>query len=150
MSYVYFIGPVDWRYGCVKIGVTRSHPLTRLASFQTGSPIQLQLYGYFHGNVDVEQLFHRTFESLRQRGEWFDMRGKLLAAVSNIYGIAFGDRPLTDLEIDQILNDIVLSEEATECYPQGEWDDSAQTDEINAWLHDRAWAIYCEQNGRSQ
>lgn len=84
MSFVYFIAPEALlnrpENDCgkvVKIGFTKSHPYSRLKTLQTGSPLPLKVWFYFHGSQDLEAAFHETFAELRVHGEWFMVQDKL-------------------------------------------------------------------------
>jgi len=61
----------------VKIGFTRANPRSRLDTLQTGCPQALRLMAYFPGSMEDEKRLHMTFEELRFRGEWFEVRDKL-------------------------------------------------------------------------
>jgi hypothetical protein len=55
----------------VKIGHTTASPKSRMASLQTGLPMQLSLLWSYEG--DFESALHIHFAAYRVRGEWFDL-----------------------------------------------------------------------------
>ncbi|MFJ3507831.1 GIY-YIG nuclease family protein [Streptomyces luteogriseus] len=55
----------------VKIGHTTASPKSRMASLQTGLPMQLSLLWSCEG--DFESDLHVHFAAYRVRGEWFDL-----------------------------------------------------------------------------
>lgn len=58
--------------GHIKIGFTDSEDAgVRLATLQTGSPVQLRLIGTIPGTVEDEKNLHRRFASECVHGEWF-------------------------------------------------------------------------------
>jgi len=65
---VYFIK--DIKTGLVKIGKS-VNPISRLKTLQTGSSNELQLIKVIPGGIYVEQILHKYFSHIRQRGEWF-------------------------------------------------------------------------------
>lgn len=78
-TFVYLIA--EKRDGCfvgpVKVGVSDG-PLNRLATIQTGNPLDLGIVGLIaYPNRDIalsmEDCFHVTQKNKRLRGEWFDM-----------------------------------------------------------------------------
>jgi hypothetical protein len=143
-GFVYFLGPDDWRVGKVKIGYTVGHPNGRLAGLQTGCPFKLAVYGFTPGDFSLERALHETFASLRQHGEWFDMEGKLLSLVSCLYFDKYGRLPHTEKEFGAHVGATVCSDEPphpTFC-SMDRWMDSADSEPIGDWLHDRAWAAY--------
>lgn len=142
MSFVYLIGPADWRHAAVKIGVTSGHPLNRLACFQTGSPVKLDLYGYFEGNHELERTLHETFRPVHRHGEWFNLDGRLLAFVGDLYFSTLGRRKWSNEELYASINSLVLSD--TPPHPsfstESEWLDSANGASLSAWMADGAYA----------
>tara|TARA_Y100001933_G_scaffold90783_3_gene91785 strand:+ start:844 stop:1308 length:465 start_codon:yes stop_codon:yes gene_type:complete len=84
LGYVYFISPEALLHRpqydegrVVKIGFTTSSPECRLRALQTGSPLSLKVWAYIRGTANLEVAFHRTFDPLREHGEWFSVTGKL-------------------------------------------------------------------------
>lgn len=150
-GFVYFIGPDDWRVGRVKIGFTGSHPNTRLATFQTGSPFPLAVYAFTPGCYGLERALHETFGVLSLHGEWFDMRGKLLSLVGCLYFDKYGRIAHTESEFGSLVSDVVCSDEPphpTFCSID-EWLDSADPNPVDQWLHDKAWAAYQREQERA-
>lgn len=74
----------------VKIGFTAKSPWGRLASFQTGSPCELDLLAFWPGTMEEEQRLHRTFEPLNLHGEWFSIDGKLQDFLWYMVGEGYG------------------------------------------------------------
>jgi hypothetical protein len=75
---IYFI-----RYGSkrlVKIGYSADHPRIRMASMQTSAPERLFLIGMAPGGLEDEAEWHRRFDHLRVRGEWFKWTPELREA----------------------------------------------------------------------
>lgn len=69
---VYFIQ--HGHHGAIKIGYTREDrsPLERMASLQTGNPIELHLRAVLRGSaLAIEDRLHQIFDGQRIRGEWF-------------------------------------------------------------------------------
>lgn len=150
-GFVYFIGPKDWRHGVVKIGVTSSHPSQRLKNFQTGSPAPLEIYGYVAGDGDLEKLLHSVFAPVRSHGEWFRTDGKLLAFIGDVYGQAFGERPLTQSEFLDAIDNISGDEPPHPDFcGEDEWLDSADGFALSGWRADVAWADHLAHQGRLQ
>lgn len=134
MSFVYFIGPRDWTVGRVKIGVTQANPMMRLASFQTGSPYQLEIYAYARGNRWVEQMLHKAFAPLRLHGEWFDMDHRLLALVSDLYGQNFGKVAHSPLNFQAALRGLFEGSPHPAVYPVKEWEASMRDRPLKRYL----------------
>jgi hypothetical protein len=115
-GYVYFIAPealLCRERGCegaiVKIGHTRSHPLQRLKTLQTGSPMHLRLWAYVDGGRDLEEAFHRAFIPLHSHGEWFLCEHKLFSLM-----LRLGEEPdvghyITHDELEGMIMDSVFS-----------------------------------------
>lgn len=90
--YIYFIGGA----GLVKIGRTIKPVSDRLNSFQTGSPVELELLATAIIHVDmpshkiklrdqadrVEKVVHKRFSTYRRHGEWFSSPWLILREVS--------------------------------------------------------------------
>jgi hypothetical protein len=74
-GFVYFIAcePLE----AVKIGFTKSSPLSRKASLQTGCPSPLKLLTYVPGTIEDERRLHEAFAALHIHGEWFRHEWKL-------------------------------------------------------------------------
>lgn len=64
--FTYFIQGITG--GPIKIGKAVS-PYERLALFQTGSPVELEIVGLLHG--DYEREWHADYKWARLHGEWF-------------------------------------------------------------------------------
>ena len=137
MSFVYFIGPTDWRVGRVKIGVTMSNPRSRLASFQTGSPYELEIYAFFPGDYNMERTLHEAFAPLRIHGEWFRTDGRLLALVANMYGEKFGNAPHTIEQFFCRVSDVVESDKPFSPHfcLQSEWESSIAHGPLEDWIN---------------
>ena len=78
-SYVYFIAPQhvlrhDFIPQVVKIGVTSGDPMSRLATFQTGSPCVLDLIACVEGDESLERALHAALINYRMHGEWFILK----------------------------------------------------------------------------
>jgi hypothetical protein len=74
--HVYLIKAVG-KWPMYKIGKAKN-PASRLASLQTGSPMELELVGFVRCKGEahagaVEQSFHHRFRRSRHRGEWFKL-----------------------------------------------------------------------------
>ncbi len=69
-SYVYFIAAVAMPEGPIKIG-SSARPLTRLAHFQSDSPVKLELLATCSGGMKRERIYHQRFAADRLHGEWF-------------------------------------------------------------------------------
>jgi hypothetical protein len=80
-SWVYFVqyGPG----GPIKIGTAQS-VASRVAGFQTASPIPLELLGTMPGGPALEHELHREFRDAHQRGEWFEPTPALLARIAEL------------------------------------------------------------------
>lgn len=140
-GFVYFIGPKDWRYGVVKIGVTSSHPRGRLNSFRTGSPVPLEIYGYVEGDAALEKLMHTVFAPVRSHGEWFRTDGKLLALIAQLYGVTFGQRVSTMGEFLDAIDHIAGDDSPDPLFcGDDEWIESADGITLSGWRGDIAWA----------
>ncbi|CAB4137655.1 Bacteriophage T5, Orf172 DNA-binding [uncultured Caudovirales phage] len=144
MSVVYFIGPVERRYGIVKIGMTRAGVLNRLSALQTGSPMPLCIYAFVEDEGRLERALHETFASLREHGEWFRLEYKLLELVEHLAGVTYGDRPASRSELWDGLFNIVCTDEVPL-----RWEDeedaylfSADAGHMSMYTHDIAWAEY--------
>ena len=94
-GYVYFIAPEALlnrphydETKVVKIGFTRSHPLTRLKALQTGCPLPLKVWAYIEGTERLERAFHEAFAEMAVIGEWFWAEEKLEYLMSY-----FGEEP---------------------------------------------------------
>lgn len=60
--------------GLVKIGRAVA-PSFRLATFQSGSPIELKFRGCVVGDHRLERELHERFYEYRRHGEWFSLAG---------------------------------------------------------------------------
>jgi DNA-binding GntR family transcriptional regulator len=68
-GWVYVIGGAE--SSRVKIG-TSIDPESRLALFQSGSPVKLSILFRTPGGLGLERSLHQHFRSYRSHGEWFD------------------------------------------------------------------------------
>lgn len=85
---IYFIQSGQRPY--VKIGYCGDDPRVRMACLQVGSVEELSLVGHVEGDPNEEREWHRRFDYLRVRGEWFEFTPELQRAV----GLALGhDKP---------------------------------------------------------
>ncbi len=85
---IYFIQSGQRPY--VKIGFCGDDARVRMACLQVGSVEQLTLIGTVQGEASDEREWHRKFDYLRVRGEWFEYTPELRRAI----GLAMGlDRP---------------------------------------------------------
>lgn len=137
-GYVYFVGPVDWRVGRVKIGFTNNPPRNRMQTFQTGSPYPLEVYAFLPATYDFERMLHETFAPLRSHGEWFHMDGRLLALVGDLYGQKFGKIAHTPTEFFNSIAAVMENDDPVHplfCTPE-EWIGSTVYEPIRGWLHD--------------
>jgi hypothetical protein len=126
-GYVYFIEREPGDY--VKIGWAKHNPFARLCELQTGSPDLLFVRAYIAGSRDDERRMHKTFESLRSRGEWFANILKLsdfLNHLSPDETQVAASRASTEEEFVAALDDCVLSGCWYPDYPVSEeiYDDS--------------------------
>lgn len=81
---VYFIGG---GVGGIKIGMSKA-PLERLTVFQFNSPIPLKIMALTTGGRAQEQLYHKSFATLRLHGEWFDRHPDILAEIDRLAHIS--------------------------------------------------------------
>jgi hypothetical protein len=66
--------------GWVKIGKAKNIR-KRLQEIQSSQPLRVHLVAILSEDLSTESLFHERFASLRGFGEWFELRGELLAAL---------------------------------------------------------------------
>jgi len=144
VSEVYFIGPKNWTSSRVKIGRTRTGVHNRLAALQTGSPVELTVYGWVQDEGRLERALHDTFEPLRLHGEWFFLEYKLLDLVSHIHGYTDGLRCADNDEFWDAVRDAVMGDEV-----HSQWADdgerylaSADPAAMSLYMHDVAWSEY--------
>jgi Meiotically up-regulated gene 113 len=78
-GYIYFIRA--GRTNKVKIGYAKN-PYKRLDGMQVGSPHHLYLIGYCPGTRDDEFDWHREWQHLHTRGEWFTLAQDLRDAIN--------------------------------------------------------------------
>jgi hypothetical protein len=64
----------------IKIGFSQAIP-SRLATLQTNSAHAVQIIKRIRGTRADERAWHREFEDLRRRGEWFHAAPRLLKAI---------------------------------------------------------------------
>lgn len=82
MSSVYFAQAGE--DGPVKIGFCASNPLKRLAELQTGCPHEIFLIGTVSGGRKDESEMHRRLDAYWIRGEWFERKPEVLAAINSV------------------------------------------------------------------
>lgn len=88
--YVYFI--LAESVGRVKIGFS-GNPLWRCADLSQNSPVYCRLIGCLKGEPRVEKEWHKRFDHLRIRGEWFEYTGELKAAIEEALATDVGFQP---------------------------------------------------------
>lgn len=91
---------------CVKIGFTGGDPNVRLRALQCGSPVTLELVGYFAATEEVEKALHATFNEMRLFGEWFDLHGKLRDFVGSFCSTPGGT--VDEQELETILAETIF------------------------------------------
>lgn len=69
-GYIYIIRCSDR----VKIGFTNK-PADRMRVLRTACPYPIEQIAVFAGNRNVEMFFHKSLESWRRHGEWFENEG---------------------------------------------------------------------------
>lgn len=92
---VYFIQHGE--AGEIKIGTTGGSPQGRMASLQTGAPLELRLLVSVPGGPADERALHERFAEHRLRGEWFRPAPALLHFIEGLRW-AFRDQPETVAE----------------------------------------------------
>lgn len=139
-GYVYFIVPRDYLArpasdSIVKIGYTGGSPRVRLASFQTGSPLPLELWAFIEGDEALEHALHETFAALRSHGEWFFTLGKLsdflcyLTDDSEVGGL------VSKLRIEVAIQDCLLQKHISHpSHDQNLWEISADPDRLRPFF----------------
>lgn len=82
--------PDTWLYfiqagstGPIKIGVAK-HPLERMKTLQTASPVELFFRALEWSSAGVERDLHRIFAAHRVRGEWFAPHPDLFSFVAEV------------------------------------------------------------------
>jgi hypothetical protein len=65
----------------VKIGFTGQSVAERIRTLSTGSPLPITVHFTLPGSVLDERALHDRFAAYRLRGEWFELRGEVLAWV---------------------------------------------------------------------
>lgn len=133
-GFVYFIEREPGDH--VKIGWAKHGPHVRINELQTGCPDLLYVRAYFEGSREDERRMHRTFESLRGRGEWFANVLKL-ADFLNYLDDTNGERPATEEELVTALSDCVLGSQWYPDSPVKEttYDESADWQPWGELLH---------------
>lgn len=77
---IYFIRSGE--NGPIKIGYTDGDVLVRLASLQTGNPVELTLIKTIAGSRKAERHIHSHFEEIHHRGEWYHPTSELLEFIT--------------------------------------------------------------------
>lgn len=116
-EFVYLIGPVHGSpVTLCKIGHAQD-PWSRLALFQTGSPIELVILALAPGGRRVERRMHSALSLRRVRREWFDLGDDPL----ELFWLAYRGRkiaPPTENDTDDSVPfqpaSVVLAEQRTE------------------------------------
>lgn len=80
-SYVYFIGVEP--EGPVKIGLAKD-VRQRLATLQVAVSQPLKVLAVAEGGMARERDYHRRFDAIRMRGEWFERAPELLAEIASL------------------------------------------------------------------
>lgn len=80
-SHVYFIGAEP--DGPIKIGVAKD-VASRMVTLQVAMPQTLRLLAAVKGGIAKEREYHRQFEPLKMRGEWFRRGPELLALIATL------------------------------------------------------------------
>lgn len=106
----------------VKIGYTKSNPMQRLESLQTGNPEKMQMLLILSGSKKDERWLHKQFKDYHARGEWFDFYNVLEEVIDvcrNILQTATGKLSkrsskafyeyLADLKYERHLSDLTIS-----------------------------------------
>lgn len=70
----------------VKIGYTKSDPVKRLKTLQTGNHEHLSILGVAPGGVQDERAIHQRCSMSRLAGEWFSFDGLVPLVVGNLLG----------------------------------------------------------------
>lgn len=78
-GFVYFVRAGDF----IKIGFAVDVQ-RRIASLQTGSPMPLTLLATTPGTLDSERAYHKRFDELWERGEWFRAVDPLVSFVDGM------------------------------------------------------------------
>lgn len=76
----YFIGGAE---GPIKIGYSRDVN-ARLAKFQLGSPVALDILAITPGGEAQEAIYHARFEAHRLHGEWFNRAPEIIAEIDKL------------------------------------------------------------------
>ncbi len=100
-GYVYFVAAQS-RDLLIKIGFAKD-PFKRLRTLQTGSPLDLELFGYVAGTEVLERRLHRIFERDRMHGEWFVADGYLRDLVFGLVACGGNRRPTTSEEFSEVM-----------------------------------------------
>lgn len=66
----------------VKIGYSSFCPWARMSGLGAGCPFPMTLIAIIPGSQKTERSFHRAFDNLRVRGEWFRWEGDLIEFVN--------------------------------------------------------------------
>ena len=84
MGVIYFIEVFE--VNAVKIGYadSQANALDRLALFQIGCPLELELLGTIEGTRKAERAMHSRFKQARINGEWFSREGALAEYMADL------------------------------------------------------------------
>lgn len=138
---VYFIAPEavlfrkepDLRR--VKIGFTTGRPSARLNALQTGSPVTLELLGWFRADKVVESYLHQTFAPLQSHGEWFYVERKLQDFLCYFDDLPPLSREVPEAVLDAAVSDVLLAECSSHPSMSDEdYLDSAKPQHLQPWL----------------
>ena len=112
---VYFVKAGDY----IKIGYSKNEKAfkTRLSSYKTSCPFEVEVLGTLDGGVEEERNIMNYFIKFHTRGEWFNYDESILEYIFNPYEIPKSNylKPLceTNKVIDDNLNEML------ELYKQG-------------------------------
>lgn len=112
---VYFVKAGDY----IKIGYSKNEKAfkTRLSSYKTSCPFEVEVLGTLDGGVEEERNIMNYFIKFHTRGEWFNYDESILEYILNPYEIPKSNylKPLceTNKVIDDNLNEML------ELYKQG-------------------------------
>lgn len=119
-----------------KIGFTGGDVWKRVRQIQACSPLELDVFGYVEGTIDLERKFHETFAPLRLHGEWFSAERKLEDFIYYLSGYGAANRLTTQGELDNAISDVILADGA----PHPSVCDSAYMQSANHDLWERHFA----------
>ena len=98
-----------------KVGFTGGDVWKRVSQIQACSPLELDIFGYVEGTLDLERKFHETFAPLRLHGEWFAADFKLRDFIYYLSEYGAAKRLTTADELDIAISDVILAKASS--YP---------------------------------